>query len=75
MIKGEKELFLLFNSLIKKKEEIKNIARMESSAKTFSGLANLVIDKSIKYDYVKKVMYTCAEAGFKEFKFVVMGEE
>jgi len=72
---GGKRIVPLFNELIQKKEQIKNIARVESTAKSFSGLANLVIDKSIKYDYVKKVMYTCAEAGFKEFKFVVMGEE
>ena len=72
---GGKRIVPLFNELIKKKEEIKNIAKMESTAQPFSGLANLIIDKSIKYEYVKKVMYTCAEAGFKEFKFVVMGEE
>lgn len=72
---GGKRIVPLFNELIEKKEQIKNIARLESTAQKFSGLANLVIDKSIKYDYVKKVMYTCAEAGFKEFKFVVIAEE
>ena len=72
---GGKRIVPLFNELVQKKDEIKNIAKIESTAKPFSGLANLVIDKSMKYDYVKKVMYTCAEAGFKEFKFVVMGEE
>ena len=57
-------------------EEIKNLSlQTNNKAKNFSGVANLIIDKSIKYDYVKKVMYTCASAGFKEYKFVVMGEE
>ena len=60
---------------MKKKEEIKKIALQTPQAKDFSGVANLIIDKTIKYSYLKKVMYTSAEAGFKEFKFVVMGEE
>ena len=72
---GGKRIVPLFNELVQKKEEVKTIAKLESAAKSFSGLANLIVDKSMKYDYVKKVMYTCAEAGFKEFKFVVMGEE
>lgn len=65
----------LFNELVKKKEEINKIAKQAAEAQKFSGIANLIIDKSLKYSYVKKIMYTSAEAGFKEFKFVVMGQE
>lgn len=65
----------LFNELVKKKEEINKIAKQAPEAQKFSGIANLIIDKSLKYSYVKKIMYTSAEAGFKEFKFVVMGQE
>lgn len=65
----------LFNELVKKKEEIKQLAKQAPQAKDFSGVANLIVDKSLKYSYLKKVMYTSAEAGFKQFKFVVMGEE
>ena len=65
----------LFNELVKKKEEINKIAKQATEAKKFSGVANLIVDKSLKYSYVKKIMYTSAEAGFKEFKFVVMGQE
>ncbi|MBD65210.1 MAG: hypothetical protein CME62_08385 [Halobacteriovoraceae bacterium] len=66
----------LYNNLVKKVEEIKTLNRQEPDvAKEFSGVANLIIDKTLKYSYVKKIMYTCAEAGFKTYKFVVLSEE
>jgi len=65
----------LFNKLVQKKERIKMLSKQTDKAKKFSGKANLIIDKSLKYSYIKKIMYTCAAAGFKEFKFVVMGED
>lgn len=72
---GGRRIIPLYDELVKKKEEIKAIALQTKYANDFSGRANLIIDKSLKYSYVKKLMYTCAEAGFKEFKFVVMSEE
>jgi len=65
----------LYNQLVKLKENVKLVEKLSPDAKKFSGVANLVIDKSLKYSYLKKIMYTCAEAGFKEFKFVVLGEK
>ena len=65
----------LYDELVKVKEGIQAVAVQTNNATEFSGKANLVVDKSIKYSYVKKLMYTCAEAGFKEFKFVVMSED
>ncbi len=71
-----KRIVPLFDELVKKKEEIKNLSMQTAGkAKPFSGIVNLIVDKSLKYSYVKKVMYTCASAGFKEYKFVVMGNE
>lgn len=64
----------LYDELVKKKNEIKRIARMTPNADQFSGVVNLVIDKTIKYTYIKKLMHTCAEAGYGKYKFVVMGE-
>ena len=72
---GGLRIIPLFNELVKKKEHIKNISKQAPQAKPFSGIANLIIDKSLKYSYVKKIMYTCAAAGYKEYKFVVMGIE
>ena len=44
-------------------------------AKKFTGLVNLVIDKTLKYNYVKTIMRTCAEAGYSKYKFIVRGVE
>jgi len=72
---GGRRIVPLFNKLVKKKQLINTTAKQVPAAKPFSGLANLIIDKSLKYSYVKKIMYTCADAGFKEYKFVVLGDE
>lgn len=72
---GGRRIVPLFNELIKIKETIKASEKLSPDAKKFSGVANLVVDKSLKYNYLKRVMYTCATAGFKEFKFVVMTKE
>ncbi len=71
---GGRRIIPLFNELVKRKEIIKLSAKSSPDAKDFGGVVNLVVDKSIKYSFVKKLLYTCAEAGFKEYKFVVMGE-
>ena len=69
---GGRRIIPLYNALIKIKETIKQSEKLSPQATKFSGLANLVVDKSMKYNYLKRVMYTCAAAGFKEFKFVVL---
>lgn len=69
---GGRRIVPLFNELVRVKETIKQSSKLSPEAAKFSGVANLVIDKSLKYDYLKRVMYTCASAGFKEFKFVVL---
>ncbi len=72
---GGRRIIPLYNKLVTKREEFQEIAKRSLGAKKFSGVINLVIDKSLKYNYLKKLMYTCAEAGFRKYKFVVMGEE
>lgn len=69
---GGRRIVPLYNELVKIKETIKASEKLSPDAKKFSGIANLVVDKSLKYSYLKRVMYTCAAAGYKEFKFVVM---
>jgi biopolymer transport protein ExbD len=69
---GGRRIVPLYNELVKIKETIKASEKLSPDAKKFSGVANLVVDKTIKYEFLKKVMHTCATAGFKEFKFVVM---
>lgn len=72
---GGKRIIPLYNELVKKKKQIEEVSKRVQNANEFTGVVNLVVDKSIKYSLVKKIMYTAASAGFKEFKFVVMGEE
>lgn len=71
---GGRRIVPLYNELVKVKETIKRSELISPNAVKFSGIANLVVDKGLKYSYVKKIMFTCAEAGFKDFKFVVMNE-
>ncbi|ATH06629.1 hypothetical protein BIY24_01360 [Halobacteriovorax marinus] len=73
--KTGRRIIPLYNELVKKKEVIKQIEKSSPNAKKFSGVVNLVVDKTIKYSYIKKLMYTTAEAGFGKYKFVVMSEE
>lgn len=72
---GGRRVIPLYDQLVKVKELIKQSEKLSPQAKKFGGIANLIVDKSLKYSYVKKIMYTCAAAGFKEFKFVVMSEK
>jgi biopolymer transport protein ExbD len=72
---GGRRIVPLFNELVKKKDEINAINKEVPKAKEFSGIANLVFDEKLRYDLVKKVMYTAAEAGFVEYKFIVLGEQ
>ena len=72
---GNKRIISLYDILVKKKDEINNLHKQVPEAKKFSGIANLIIDKTIKYSYVKKIMYTCAAAGFQKYKFVVLAED
>jgi biopolymer transport protein ExbD len=65
----------LFDELTRVKEQIKRTEKASPDAVRFSGIANLVVDKTLKYSYIRKIMFTCAEAGFKEFKFVVRNNE
>ena len=65
----------LFNALVKKKEQIKLTRKLAPGATEFQGVINLIVDKSVKYQYLKKLMYTFTVAGYKEIKFVVLGEE
>lgn len=72
---GGKLIVPLYNELVSIKNNIKQIEMTTQGAKKFSGKINLIVDKTLKYSDLKKVMYSCAEAGFKTYNFVVLGEE
>ena len=69
-----KRIVPLYNELVKKKQMIERVEKSAPNAKKFSGIVNLLVDKTLKYTYLKKIMFTCAEAGFRKYKFVVLGE-
>ncbi|MCK5072198.1 MAG: biopolymer transporter ExbD, partial [Bacteriovoracaceae bacterium] len=70
---GGRRIIPLYNELRKKIHKIREVEKISQGAQKFSGMVNLIIDKSIKYSYIKKLMFTCAEAGFQKYKFVVLG--
>lgn len=72
---GGRRIIPLFNELVRKKNLVKQVSQVTPEAAKFSGIVNLIVDKSIKYSEVKKVLFTAAEAGYKSYKFVVLGEE
>ncbi len=72
---GGRRIIPLFDKLVAIKNKVKEVEKSSPQAAKFSGVANLIVDKSLKYSYLKKIMFTCAEAGFKTYKFVVLGEE
>ncbi len=65
----------LHNALVELKNRIKELEKSTHGANKFTGNINLLVDKTIKYSYIKKLMYTCADAGFKTYNFIVLGDE
>lgn len=72
---GQRRILPLFDKLVQKREEIKVVKTAIPDSKPFSGVVNFVIDKTIGYNYLKKIMYTAGEAGYFKFNLVVLGEE
>ena len=72
---GGKRIVALFDELVRKKETIQTVQKSSTNANKFSGSINLVMDKDLKYSFLKKVLYTAAEAGFKTYQFIVLGED
>lgn len=64
----------LYNELVRKREAAQNLEKQVEGAKPFSGMVNLVMDKKVKYDFLRKLMFTCGEAGYQKFKFVVLSK-
>ncbi|MCB9062132.1 MAG: biopolymer transporter ExbD [Halobacteriovoraceae bacterium] len=69
-----RRLIPLFNELVQKKAMAQRIEKEVKGGKPFSGMANLIVDKEVGYTFLRKLMYTTAEAGYQQYKFVVLGE-
>lgn len=70
-----KRIVPLFDELVKKREKLLHTAQAIPHSVPFSGQISLVVDRSVKYSYLKKLIYTASKAGFKEYKFIVRGQE
>jgi biopolymer transport protein ExbD len=65
----------LYNELVRKRESSENLVKSTGADLDFDGKINLVMDKDIEYDFLRKLMYTSGEAGFLSFKFVVLASD
>lgn len=72
---NNRRIIPLYNELVRKRESIAQLERTSSQATPFTGIVNLLIDKTIRYNDVRAIMHTAAQAGFQQYKFVVLGEE
>jgi biopolymer transport protein ExbD len=65
----------LYDELVRIREKIQLTSKLSGDQMSFTGKVNLVMDKSLKYNYLKKILFTCAEAGYKEYNFLVQAKK
>ena len=65
----------LYNELMQKKDALAVLKKSAKGVNEFSGIINLMMDKTLSYEYIRRIMYTATEVGFKEFKFIVLSKE
>ena len=58
----------LYNELLGERERIQN--NYKSTGFNISSVVNVVIDESVNYKHIRKILYTLKEAKFKEYKFI-----
>jgi biopolymer transport protein ExbD len=68
---GGRRIVPLYNELVRLKDEVNSVKKQVPDAQEFSGLINLVVDESLTYETIKRILFTAAEAGYKEYKFIV----
>lgn len=72
--KEGKKIVPLYNQLVKLREKVERSQELSAKAMAFNGDINLVVDKTLKYNYLKRIMYTCASAGFKNIRFIAAND-
>ena len=74
---GEERVDFIYDKLDEiKKEKDKtadNMRVLASAMKDHNKQINIVLDKTLSYKTLRKVMHTAALAGYPEFKFIVQG--
>jgi biopolymer transport protein ExbD len=69
-----KTILPLYDELVKKKEGILMLRKATDQANEFNGAINVIMDKTVKYSFIQKILYTAAQAGFGTYQLVVRGE-
>jgi len=69
-----KTILPLFDELVKKREAVQLLEKSSPEAEKFTGAINLIVDKSVKYSFVRQLLYTASQAGFGTYQLVVIGE-
>jgi biopolymer transport protein ExbD len=71
----------LFDALVKARDKAE-LLRAKSTARTedgkplpFEGVLAITADKRVRYDTIRKIMYTAATAGYKVFRFLALQRE
>ncbi len=72
-----KRIIPLYDALIKAKEKTeillaKSKSRVDGKPLAFEGILAVQADKRVKYDTIRKIMYTAGAAGYKTFRFLAM---
>ena len=68
---GGKRIIPLYEALVAKRNTYKNMQKATQGATKFTGVINFIIHQELKYEYIQKLMFTSAEAGFAHFKLIV----
>lgn len=78
---GGRRIVPLFDALTKAREKAE-LLRAKSKARTetgeplpFDGILAIQADKKVRYETLRKIMYTAASAGFRTFRFLAMRRE
>lgn len=74
---GGRRIVPLYDALMKARERTeillaKSKARVDGKPLPFEGTLAIQADKRIKYEMVKKIMYTAGAAGYKQVRFLAM---
>ncbi len=67
-----KDSIKIKNELMAIKDRIEQLNIESDESAPFSGVINLLMDRSIDYYHIKKIMDVSAEVGFEQFKFIVI---
>ncbi len=73
--KSGKIIIPLLKHLSDIRRRIEASGKFSQKAKPFSGIIHLVVDKSLKYSYLKKIIHSCESAGYKNVKFIAAVNE